>query len=260
MADRHSIALPKGSQDLSAAFMHHYMQHGSPWFIKDANGRYLQHSNTIPELLGSKSTSLVGFSDNELRLLTVSYRKSHCKINHVCIAENSKIISLEIHHFSNLSVFTPLVFITTPFLFNGGIYTLSRLVDICMLRAFNFLSHNSILDKKECTDSTLEMSITSFSSVNPIRELSESQWETLWLCLMGFSYRKVAKLTGRNLKNTVEYVNRSLKRLNLHTLNNFLFVSKLYGWERYIPKNVQSCGFSQILCIEKILLPEGDVD
>ena len=157
MAERHSIDHPRGSQDLSSAFMHHYMQHGAPWFIKDADGRYLQHSNTISQILGSKSKSLVGFKDDELRLLSASYRKSQCKINNLCIADHSKIISLEIHRFDNLSVFTPMIYITTPFLFNDCIYTLSRLVDICKLRTFNFLSYNSIFDKKEVTDSMLEI-------------------------------------------------------------------------------------------------------
>lgn len=259
MAERHSIDHPPGSQDLSSAFMHHYMQHTAPWFIKDAEGRYLQHSNTIPETLGSKRKSLVGFKDNELRLLSASYRKSQCKINHVCIVEHSKVISLEIHRFDDLSVFTPIIYITTPFLFNNSVYTHSILVDICKLRTFNFLSHNSIFDNKEGTDSTLEMSISSFSNVNPVRVLSDSQWEILWLCLMGFSYRKVATLTGRSLKNTVEHVSRALKKINLHTLKNFLFVSKLYGWERYIPKNIQLCSFSKILRIEKTLLPGCDI-
>ncbi|EIA4658346.1 hypothetical protein SDD15_004525 [Salmonella enterica] len=255
MAERHSIDHPPGSQDLSSAFMHHYMQHGAPWFIKDADGRYLKHSVTVPEMLGSKLPSFIGLTDNDLHLLSVSYRKSQNKINSITISEHAKVISLEIHRFENLPVYTPLIYITTPFLFNGCVYTLSRLVDICMLRTFNFLSHNSIFDGQESTDSTLERSVSSFSSINPVKLLNDSQWEILWLCLMGFSYRKISNMTGRTLKNTVGIISRALKKISLHTINNFLYVSKLYGWERFIPKSIQVRGLSKMMTVERIALP-----
>ena len=43
----------------------------------------------------------------------------------------------------------------------------------------------------------------------------------LWLCLMGYSYRDISKITGRNLKNTAELLNRSFRTLNVHTLKTF---------------------------------------
>lgn len=252
MAERHFIDLPPGSQDLSSAFLHHCMNYGDPWFIKDENERYLLHSDTIPGLFGRENQSFIGFTDSELCLLSVCYRDYQSKITDITIKKHAKVISLEIHRFEELSVFTPFVFITSPFSFNNSVYTFTRVVDICSLKVFNFISREYIFDNKNGTDSTLEMPISHFADMPPMKTLTDSQWETLWLCLMGFSYRKVADLTGRNLKNTVKIINRSLKNLNLHTLNNFIHVSNLYGWERYIPEGIQKRDSSEIIKIEEV--------
>lgn len=232
------------------------MHHGAPWFIKDTKGRYLQHSVIIPKILGNKNKSFIGLTDDELHLLSVSYRITQAEINSISISSHSEVVSLELHKFEGLLSVTPLIFITTPFSFNGSVCTITRLVDTCKLRALTFLCQNSILGKKEKTDSILEFPVSSFATLNPVAILNDSQWETLWLCLMGFSYRKIADLTGRNLKNTVKILNRSLKSLNLHTINNFLYVSKLYGWERYIPEKIQKKSSSEIIVIEKLPFPE----
>ncbi|HGP1599966.1 TPA: hypothetical protein ACLGNK_004342 [Salmonella enterica] len=259
MAERHSIDLPPGSQDLSSAFLRHCMNYGEPWFIKDENERYLLHSSTIPALFGRKKQSFIGLTDHELHLLSSCYRNNQTKINFIAITKHAKVISLEIHRFENLSVFTPLVFITTPFLFNDYVYAFSRVVDVCSLRALNFISREYIFDNQNGTDSTLEIPISHFIDMAPMKTLTDSQWETLWLCLMGFSYRKVADLTGRNLKNTVKIINRSLKNLNLHTLNNFIHVSKLYGWERYIPEGIQKHESSEIIKIEEFPIRSSEI-
>ncbi|EBG3527960.1 hypothetical protein FI632_22060 [Salmonella enterica subsp. enterica] len=252
MAERHFIDLPPRSQDLSSAFLHYCMNYGEPWFIKDENGCYLLHSRTISDVLGCEKDDLVGYTDNDLCLLSTSYRKNQDRINKLSVKDNSKIVSLEIHRYSKLPVFSPYLYVTTPFLYRGKTYTHSRLVDICMLRTYSFLSHSSLFECKNSTDSMLEFPVSSFSQINPVTLLNDSQWEVLWLYLMGFSYRKVSNITGRTLKNTVEYISRALKTLNLHTVNNFLYVSKLYGWERYIPVNIQNRSLSEIVGYEKI--------
>lgn len=63
MAKYNSIDLSVRSQDLLTAFLQHYTDNAAPWFIMNADGEYLLHSKTVPELFKLKNTNLYRKSD-----------------------------------------------------------------------------------------------------------------------------------------------------------------------------------------------------
>lgn len=251
MAKHNSIDLFVRSQDLLTAFLQHYTDNAAPWFIMNSDGEYLLHSRTVPELFKLKNTNLYGKTDEELGVLSKNYRRRNKKIRTTVMSKSLRIITLEIHLFYCDKHYTPLVYITEPFLFGDEKYTITRVIDVCSLRRFSFMSYNKMLSKESSTDSVLEKPVREFSELNPLDFLNDSQWCALWLCLMGYSYRDISKITGRNLKNTAELLNRSFRTLNVHTLKNFLYISGLYGWERYIPKTIQPKSVAKLLKITK---------
>ncbi|EQA4517016.1 hypothetical protein ACX297_004999, partial [Escherichia coli] len=223
MAKHNSIDLSVRSQDLLTAFLQHYTDNAAPWFIMNSDGEYLLHSRTVPELFKLKNTNLYGKTDEELGVLSKNYRRRNKKIRTTVMSKSLRIITLEIHLFYCDKHYTPLVYITEPFLFGDEKYTITRVIDVCSLRRFSFMSYNKMLSKESSTDSVLEKPVREFSELNPLDFLNDSQWCALWLCLMGYSYRDISKITGRNLKNTAELLNRSFRTLNVHTLKNFLY-------------------------------------
>ncbi|EAA2047585.1 hypothetical protein GRH13_004449 [Salmonella enterica subsp. enterica] len=247
MADRHSIDLPEGSQDLSSAFMHHCMQYGAPWFIKDADGRYLAHSLTLPNLLSSHFASFHFVTDEELNVLTSCYRESISDSEKSAVKSAERIITLHINNFYYLKTLSPLIFITEPFSFNRETVSLTRIVDICSLRNFECMIFEKIINKGTFPDSLLEHPLEFYSEMNPTVILTEDQWLASWLCLMGLSYRDIAKFTKKSHKNTSAQLAKSFTALKIHTLNNFIFISKKYGWEKFIPPAVQHMPTSKTL-------------
>lgn len=247
MAERHSIDHPPGSQDLSSAFMHHYMKYGTPWFIKDADGRYLAHSFTLPNLLSSHLTSFHFVTDKELNVLTSCYRDSISNSELSAVNLSERIITLHINNFFHLKTLSPLIFITEPFTFNRGIASLTRIVDICSLRNFDCINFEKIINTGAFPDSLLEHPIEFYSEINPTVILTEVQWLASWLCLMGLSYRDIAKFTKKSHKNTSAQLAKAFTALKIHTLNNFIFISKKYGWEKFIPPAVQHLPTSKTL-------------
>lgn len=256
MAEHNFIDLRPGTQDISSFFMLHYMQNCLPWFIKDTDGRYLEHSRHMPLIFKSEEHSLSGKTDCELNLMTISFQRKSERIRRLVTRKHVRIMSLEINLFITESYFTPLLFITEPFVYKNNIFTITKLSDIYALRRLSFSPYDCFSGRSVSVDTMLEKPVSFFNDVNPLDIVSEQQWETLWMCLMGNSYRKISMLTGRNLKNTAEYINRAFKLLGVHTLNNFLYVSGLYGWERYIPKSIQKREHSRILKIES---PSNDL-
>nr|URZ94140.1 hypothetical protein [Citrobacter freundii] len=223
------------------------MQNGAPWFIKDADGRYLAHSYTLPNLLSSHLAAFQLVSDEELSILTSCYRDSISSAELSAINSVEKIITLQINYFYHLKTLSPLIYITEPFFFGQECFSLTRVVDICSLRNFDFISFDKIINTGAFPDSLLEHPIGFYSEINPTVILTEVQWLASWLCLMGLSYRDIAKFTKKSHKNTSAQLAKSFSSLKIHTLNNFIFISKLYGWEKFIPPAVQCMPTSRIL-------------
>lgn len=249
MAERNSIDLIQGSQDLSSSFFNHYAFHAAPWFIMDAEGRYLAHSCSIGNIFRTELHRFNGRTDEDLGVFSRSYRRRNRKIRLLSLKKRMRVITLEINFFFKETHYTPLIYITEPFGFRDGYYTITRVIDVSALRRFSFLSYHEFFNKKDLTDSVLEKPIKEFSDIDPTIVLSESQWEALWLCLIGYSYRDISQITGRNLKNTAEFINRSFRLLNVHTLKNFLYIAGLYGWERFVPRTFQRKDVTKILQI-----------
>lgn len=175
MAERNSIDLTSGSQDLSTSFFHHYAEHAAPWFIMDAESRYIAHSRDIGRIFRTKLDKLNGKTDEDLVILSESYRRKSKKIRLLALKNKVRVITLEINFFFSDQYYTPLVFITEPFKCNYNYFSITRIIDINSLRCFNFLIYNNLANKKELTDSVLEKPVIEFSNINPTHILSELQ-------------------------------------------------------------------------------------
>lgn len=104
MAKYNSIDLSVRSQDLLTAFLQHYTDNAAPWFIMNADGEYLLHSRTVPELFKLKNPNLYGKSDEELGVLSKNYRRRNKKIRTTVMSKSLRIITLEIHLFIVINI------------------------------------------------------------------------------------------------------------------------------------------------------------
>lgn len=252
MAKNDSMDIYPGIQELSVYFVQHYSTNAAPWFILDTDCRYVMHSQTLPVIFKSDCVSFCGKTDEDLNIMSDFYRRRRKKIHTLSIKNKLRIVSLEINLFYRNDVYIPLVYITEPFLFDGKYLSITRIIDVCSLRKFNFISYNKLFNTKRVTDSVLEKPVEYFSLIDPTKVINKSQWDVLWLCLMGYTYRDISEMTGRNLKNTAELLNRAFRNLNVHTLKNFLYIAGLYGWERYIPKTFQKKSLTKILQVQSV--------
>lgn len=163
----------------------------------DADGRYIMHSKAIPSIFNSEHGCFNGKNDENLGVLSDGYRRRSKKIHFLSLKNKLRIVTLEINHFESKRYYTPL-YITSPFRCDDKLHTLTRIIDICSLRQFSFMTYNDFFNKKKLTDSVLEKPVREFANIKPIIILNESQWDALWLCLMRYSYREISRMTGRN--------------------------------------------------------------
>jgi len=242
MADRDHKDLHSRSQDLSLSFINYFLKSEIPWFIKDADSRYVQANPALLSLYGINEKAVYGKTDHELNVLSIDFRNQMRIYEAMVLRTKEKIRSLEINYFNNYRFFTPRVFEILPFVHNKQLMTITfvrvdSMIDInkTLLSLIGFNTKN----QKEI-EVTLNKPLSEFSKINPhdVRGLTEKQWQVAWYVLLGISYRDIASLTKNTPSNVVKKLNKAYSYLGVHDLKNFLHIGKCYNWILYIPPDL----------------------
>lgn len=243
MAARDHKDLQSRSQDLSLSFTNYFLESEIPWFVKDADSRYVQASPALLSLYGIDGQAVYGKTDYELNVLSIDFCNQMKCYEEIVLRTNEKIFSLEINYFNKSRFTTPRVFSISPFVHNKECMT------ITFVRTDSIINVNKTLlsivgvntQNKSDIEITLNNPISEFANINPldVKELTEKQWQVAWYVLLGLSYRDIASLTKNKPSNVVKKLNKAYFHLGVNSLKNFLYIGQYYNWILYIPPSMK---------------------
>lgn len=228
MAERNSIDLIQGSQDLSSSFYHYHRQHGGLWYIKNSAGQFLDCSDDFLCVFCSMDVSdrdtfiqkqpdeLFGFFYEKLK----RYEKS------VQETKKKKILIVSL-----LSRDKQAPYICTLLPCLSGVYT--------KIDSLYFMGTERKIINAVCSVNTdvIDESLQPqrFENVNPFLELDPDDWLIAWLMSARISQREIASFMGVNIKAVERRVATIYTSLVVENHENFMILSDYYQWNKFIP-------------------------
>jgi hypothetical protein len=232
MAERNSIDLIQRSQDLSSSFYHYHRQHGGLWYIKNSAGQFLDCSDDF--------LSFGALKDRQELLIRGQESFMACLLGDV----NNSIICCEretangvprvaLFVVANInSELTPLI--VTIHKIDIGVYV--KIDNLSFMGVENLILEKIGVKKKRKINN--EIKIERLYSVNPFSSMDEKEWCVAWLMSVGLSKSEMAKyldVSDTVIKRRMQKVYRTLL---LKNYNNFMYVSDLLLWRRFVPPSL----------------------
>ncbi|HFE4537122.1 TPA: hypothetical protein ACF24J_003443 [Escherichia coli] len=232
MAERNSIDLIQGSQDLSSSFYQYHRKHGGLWYIKNSAGQFLDCSDDFLSFssLKDRQEFLLREQNSFMASLLGDVSNSIICCERKIVAGNPRIILFIVANINN--ELTPLV--VTIHKVDVGIYV--KIDNLSFMGIENLILENIGVKKKRKINS--EVKIDRLYSVNPFSSMDEKDWSVAWLMSVGLSKSEMAKyldVSDTVIKRRMQKIYRTLL---LKNYNNFMYVSDLLLWRRFVPPSL----------------------
>lgn len=232
MAKHNSIDLPVRSQVISSHFYQYHRQSGGIWYIKNNKEQFLDCSDDFLSFLQVKSRDNICLKRSEplmSRLLgKTSFAIQYYERNVSFIAP--RVVLFVVASINNKQ--TPLIMTINKM--DVGVYV--KIDDLSFMGIENLLLENIGVKKK--FDLNKEMRIERLYDVNPFASMGEKEWCVAWLMSVGLSKSEMAEYL--NVSDTIikRRMRKVYRTLLLKNYNNFMSVSNLLHWRRFVPPSV----------------------
>nr|WP_253076474.1 hypothetical protein [Citrobacter freundii]URZ94008.1 hypothetical protein [Citrobacter freundii] len=232
MAERHSIDLPQGTQDLSTSFLNFHRQSSGSWYIKNEKGQFIDCSDDFLSLLANQfpQMSLPAHSKSIMNYLYGDLLKDVIKHEEAVLKGSNTIVLFIVTLIENTKV--PLILTINGF--NSFVFV--KVDTLFFLGVERLIISQVLFDKSGGGD--FEASFSRFEGVNPFSSLNIHEWNVAWLMTTGMSKSEISnflKISDTLVKRRMGKIYRVLK---LKNHRNFMHASINFQWRRFISPGV----------------------
>ncbi|EGW1333489.1 helix-turn-helix transcriptional regulator [Escherichia coli] len=229
MAERNSIDLSPGSQDLSSSFYHYHRQHGGLWYIKNFEGQFLDCSDDFLSFsaLKDRRELLIKGQESFMTCLLGDVSNSIVCCEREIVTGTPRVVLFIVANVSN--ELTPLV--VTIHKIDIGVYV--KIDNLSFMGVENSILENIGVKKKRKINN--EIKIERFYNINPFFSMDEKEWCVAWLMSVGLSKSEMAEYLGVSDTIIKRRMQKIYRTLLLKNYNNFMYVSDLLLWRRFVP-------------------------
>lgn len=229
MAERNSIDLVQGSQDLSSSFYQYHRKHGGLWYIKNCEGQFLDCSDDFLSFssLKDRQEFLLREQRSFMTNLLGDVSNSIICCERKIVAGAPRVVLFVVADINHELM--PLV--VTIHKVDIGVYV--KIDNLFFMGIENLILENIGIKKKRKIN--YEIKIDRLYSVNPFSSMDEKDWCVAWLMSVGLSKTEMAKyldVSDTVIKRRMQKIYRALL---LKNYNNFMYVSDLLLWRRFVP-------------------------
>ncbi|TQN75479.1 UNVERIFIED_ORG: hypothetical protein FHU00_5110 [Citrobacter freundii] len=241
MAERNSIDLTSGSQDLSSSFYLYHRQHGGLWYIKNREGLFLDCSDEF--LSFCRVENLHTLKEKQLsETIPIScFGKRLNRYEYDSWLKYKTIVLLSVMDVDGIA--QPFILTIKPF--NDGVY-------VKIDNLFFMGVERKIIDHLLPVDDLLfdsKINSSRFIGVNPFNELMEHEQIVAWLMSVGISKREMAKYLSKSERYIVNTMNSVYTSLIVGGHENYMTLSGYFQWSKYVPACLLRRGFLIELCL-----------
>lgn len=194
-----------------------------PWGVKNAELKFIYANRAYLDLLGVDD--VLGKRSSDLPLF--DFADSFEQQDRLVMDRLDRVTSLEIHRYGGKKSYSAWMFDKYPLLDQNdqisGVVFHGRLARDFGVKTF--------ITGEIPAPLTFE---------KPTQLLSEKEWGTLFLLLMGKNRKEIAKIHGVSLKTIEQRINNSLTKTLQPTTQQLIQYAIKEGWHRYIPNEFLS--------------------
>lgn len=229
MAEKHSIEACFGSQVISSHFYQYHRQSGGIWYIKNNEEQFLDCSDDFLSFLQVKSRDKICLKRSE-PLMSRLLGKTFFAIQYY--ERNISLIAPRVVLFVTASIndkLTPLIITINKI--DLGVYV--KIDDLSFLGVEHLILEKIGVKKK--INFNKGMKIERLYDVNPFASMGEKEWCVAWLMSVGLSKSEMAEYL--NVSDTIvkRRMGKVYRALLLKNYDNFMYVSNLLHWRRFVP-------------------------
>ncbi|ELO4939193.1 hypothetical protein QUQ76_004515 [Escherichia coli] len=227
MAKHNSIDLSLRTQELSLLFYQYHRQSGGIWYIKNNSGQIIDCSDDFLSFFKINKNSLMtdaGYAVHSfLGELTDTFLNYERNITFVM----PRIILFVVMNIDE--TLTPVV--VTLRKTDIGIYV--KIDSLFFMGVENVILENIGVKKRFSFNK--EIKLERLYGINPFSSMDEKEWCVAWLMSVGLSKSEIAAYL--NVSETVikKRMGKIYRILLLKNYNNFMYVSNLLLWRRFVP-------------------------
>lgn len=230
MAKHNSIDLSLRTQELSLLFYQYHRQSGGIWYIKNNSGQIIDCSDDFLSFFKINKNSLMtdaGYAVHSfLGELTDTFLNYERNITFVM----PRIILFVVMNIDE--TLTPVV--VTLRKTDIGIYV--KIDSLFFMGVENVILENIGVKKRFSFNK--EIKLERLYGINPFSSMDEKEWCVAWLMSVGLSKSEMAAYL--NVSETVikKRMGKIYRILLLKNYNNFMYVSNLLLWRRFVPASL----------------------
>lgn len=250
MAARNHRDLLTRSQDLSTSFLTHFLENEEPMYIKDKQSRYVFANKSFCRLYGMDINSIHGKKDTELSgSMSEFFSLKVSEYESRVLRDNCTISTLECNYFNSSNSLSLKIFVINSFIHREELLTITHIRNPDELNVSSILFTKLGIRTKRgvSAEYSLEYPIEYFSTINPLKKTTSSQWRLAWLALSGLSHNELMKVTGLSLKSVERTLKSAFNNLDINSHAAFIYLGSHYGWINYVPNEYLAKPLSMVL-------------